>query len=309
MDWPQKPLLTLLTVLAAIAGIIGCFFGAPSFILSLRQLMADVTTSGIATQQAVALTATPLVTRPIPPASPTSTRITTPSPTATRAVSNVWRQGNIRVETGLTSVSGANLRLSVKITNEGNSDFTARFRSEDWTLVDDTGKTYASDNNAGLQTIPIRANASTTLNLFFRGTLAANTRKLTLQLPDLSGMADVGMSLPVGSDVSSLRYAAGLVSSSGSSVRLFFRITNEGSSDFIARFRMEDFTLVDDSGRSYASDNNPQYQVIQINSNANSTITLFFKGALNPSAKKVTLQLAQLSGAPNIAVEVPVNSQ
>ncbi|MEP7199611.1 MAG: hypothetical protein ABI874_07330, partial [Chloroflexota bacterium] len=40
MDQPQKSLLTALTILAAIAGIFGCIFAAPPFILSLRNIVS-----------------------------------------------------------------------------------------------------------------------------------------------------------------------------------------------------------------------------------------------------------------------------
>ena len=75
----------------------------------------------------------------------------------------------------------------------------------------------------------------------------------------------------------------------------------------MARFRDEDFSVVDDTGQAYASNNAPAGRTVSIASNSSDSEDLAFKGALNPAAKQLTLTLAQLSGSPNITVQIPLS--
>ncbi len=220
----------------------------------------------------------------------------------------VWRADNVRVEQTFSSIGDTDFSLRFTITNEGTSDFIVRFRLEDFSVVDDTGKAYASANSVGPKTMRLSANSSDYITLSFKGTLNPKAKQIILRLTQLSDVRSISIAIPIGSDISSLRIEPTFSSVGDTDFSLRFTITNEGTSDFIARFRLEDFSVVDDTGKAYASANSVGPKTIRLSANGSDYITLSFKGALNPNAKALTLRLAQLSGTPDISKEIPIGS-
>ena len=242
---------------------------------------------------------------------PTSVKVPplTPDTTATTGTANtLWRQGSIRAEAGFNFVRDQDFELWFKITNEGSSDFIARLRIEDFSVMDDTGKAYVSGSDAGPRTTTVKVNNSATYSLYFKGSLNPKAKKLILRLAQLSGTSDISITIPLGSDVSSLRNEVGFNFVRDQDFELWFKITNEGSSDFIARLRIEDFSVMDDTGKAYVSgsDAGPRTTTVKVNNSA--TYSLYFKGSLNPKAKKLILRLAQLSGTSDISITIPLGS-
>jgi len=146
----------------------------------------------------VSPTPIPLTSVPVPPTQTPIPPSLTPSTVAAPVTANtIWRQGNIRVEATFSGVGDTDFTLKFKIANEGSSDFIARFRLEDFSVVDDTGKTYASANSTGQETIPISANNSNYIYLYFKGALGPNAQKLTLRLVQLSGTPNITVQIPI----------------------------------------------------------------------------------------------------------------
>lgn len=115
------------------------------------------------------------------------------------------------------------------------------------------------------------------------------------------------MEVPLGRDTADLRLAASLVNTGNTSIEVRFEITNESGNDFIAQFRGDDIGLTDDIGNTYTLSNSPRLTVNMIGRNESRNYSFFFKGPLNPNAKKLILRLAQLSGNPDVKVDIPVS--
>ena len=214
---------------------------------------------------------------------------------------------DVKTAVQFDQVSGQGFGLSFRMTNEGSGDFVARYRREDFSIVDDTGQTYALDNPPGDRTTLIASNSSDSEELSFEGALNPRARVLTLTLAQLSGSPNITLTLPVGSDVVDVHAKASIVETWNNGFAVSFMLTNEGPSDFVARYRLEDFSAVDDTGQSYALQNPPGTRVYLIGTNSSQSDQLSFQGPLNPAAKRLALALAQLSGTPNIKVVIPVN--
>ncbi len=214
---------------------------------------------------------------------------------------------DVKTAAGFVQVFSQGFGLSFKMTNEGSGDFVARYRREDFSAVDDTGQTYTLDNPPGERTILIASDSSDNEELSFEGALNPRARRLTLALAQLSGTENITLTLPIGSDVADVRAKASIVETWNNGFALSFMLINEGPNDFVARYRLEDFNVLDDTGQAYALENPPGTRVYSISTNSSETDQLSFQGPINPAARQLSLTLAQLSGTPDIKVMIPVN--
>ncbi len=207
-----KRATAILAVFAMIAGIVTCIFAVPTFILATRQLMDGQTTERFAVASPSPVIFLPTSVVPPSPGVPRSqpqSRVPAtaiapmPVPAATATLvstlpsgGNVWREGNIRIEAGLQSPDGP-IMIWFRITNEGSTDFIARFKWEDFSAVDDTGKTYLVGTSGGPMTRLIPSNESVTYHIVFLAPPYPNAKTLTLRLASLSGSPPIAVQIPL----------------------------------------------------------------------------------------------------------------
>lgn len=253
---------------------------------------------------AIAPTSTPTPALPSPTASPSPapTSGATPAPT----LSDTWREGDIVAKASLSSVSSNSFDLSLVLTNEGASDFTARFRYEDARVMADTGETYIPSNSPGQTADRIGPNQSRNYSFFFNGVLNPKAKELRLVLTPLSTLSALRVAVSLGRDMSGLNLAASLNRTSDSSIDVSFLITNEGGESFIAQFRGSDISLTDNTGKSYTLSSSVGQTTDSIGPNQSRNYSFFFRGPLNPKATSLVFRLAQLSGTPDVKLTIPV---